>query len=151
MRGRELVISNLKEAGEGLIVEADNHPNSDKTDILERQNAALDHWDSLLKMHKNKTSALSDLEVKVEGLDRDVEDVVARFAVVVITPDNIGPAEKSLDKMLKDIVAMVDYGDELDERIHKESDDTCAEDFQPLIVCGICLAFFAFKFNQRKC
>ena len=140
-RGRELVISNLKEAGEGLISEADNHPNSDKTDIIERQNAALDHWDSLLNKHKLKTSALEDLERKVDNLSQDVSDVQGRYDVVVIAPDSVGPAEKALDKMLKDILAMVDYSKELDERIDKESDVTCTEDFQPIIVRR-CLTFF---------
>ena len=70
----------------------------------------------------------------MNNLDQDVKDVKGRYEVVVVSPDTIGPAEKSLDKMLKDILAMVDYSDELEERIDKESDVTCTEDFQPLIV-----------------
>lgn len=154
LRGRELVISNLKEAGEGLISEADNHPNSDKIDILERHNKALDYWDSLLNKHKLKTSALEELERKIDNLSQDVREVEGRFEVVIITPDSISPAEKSLDKMLKDIVAMVDYSVQLEERIEEESMVTCSEDFQPLIVSRYLalVAFLTLMFvlKQRK-
>ena len=128
------MISNLQEAGAGLISEADNHPNSDKMDIIERQNKALDHWDFLLSKHKQKTSAVVDLEKKIENLDQDVKDLEERFEVVVVTPDSVAGAEKSLDKMLKDILAMVNYCDELEDKIDEESDVSCSEDFQPLIV-----------------
>ena len=94
-----------------------------------------------MNKHKLKTSALEDLERKVDNLSQDVSDVQGRYDVVVIAPDSVGPAEKALDKMLKDILAMVGYSKELDERIDKESDVTCTEDFQPIIVSR-CLTFF---------
>merc|ERR1719204_2437859 len=102
-------------------------------EIMERHNKALDYWDSLLNKHKLKSSALEELEKKIDSLNQDVSDVEERYEVVIITPYSISTAEKSLDKMLKDILAMVEYSDELEERIDKESDITCTEDFQPLI------------------
>lgn len=134
LRGRELVISNLKEAGEVLIGESDNHPNSDKTDILDRQNAALNHWDDLLLKHKKKSSAVSDLEKKLADLSSDVDEVVKQCGRVTISPESLEAAEKTLDKMLKDIASMVLYSNELEERMEIEAAVSCADDFQPLVV-----------------
>ena len=129
-----MVISNLKEAGEGLISDADNHPNSDKEEIKARQGAALDHWHSLRNKHRDKSSALSDLEKLIENLATDVGDVAKQSEGVDLSPDNVITADKKLDKLLKDIAAMFDYVIKLEHRIQDESDDHSSEEFLPLAV-----------------
>lgn len=128
------MISNLKEAGAGLILDAGKHPNSDKKEITAQQSAALDHWESLLDKHRHKASALSDLEKLLQDLETDERDVVKRCEEIDVTPDNVIQADKKLDKLLKDIGAIFEYLDHLEQRIGEESDDHTAEEFLPLAV-----------------
>ena len=66
------MISNLKETGEFLTLEADAHPSSDKADVASRERAALDHWQDLLEKHKTKCAAVEELQVSLDLLLRKV-------------------------------------------------------------------------------
>lgn len=134
LTGRELVISNLKEAGASLLEEAAKHSSSEQEEIRPRQTAALSHWQALLDRHRHKTASLERLHRAIADLEADVCDLQDGCEEVDVNSDNVNCCERGLDKMLKDILEMDEYSGRLEEEICEESDVSCEDDFKPLLV-----------------
>ena len=134
MSGRELVISNLKEAGAGLAREAALHPHSDTADIEARECAALEHWEALLEQHTDKVGAVAELGQLVVTLQEDVAAMEQACRGVQVSPEDVEDVEKELEKMGRDLAAMFDYTVQLQERVGDAAADSCSDDFNLIAV-----------------
>ena len=124
-------MANLTDTGDKLIKDADQHPNSDRTEIIHRQATAQDHWEGLCKRHGDKTSAVGELASLVGNFGDDVKGVSEQVDGVMVSPESLQGGEKKLDRLLQDVAAMTTYLEELEGKLQFVEEDLGAENFHP--------------------